>query len=95
MGTCIYKVEEKAKYDQFFDMLRQVRPWWKDGAEKSLMKLIVRLLLPCPGHRYSLDGILCNQLAIAIFPGLLTQHIPTLRSYSNHEIFSSNGAVFP
>jgi hypothetical protein len=34
-AKCLLK-EAKARYDQFFDMFRQVRPWWKDGADKII-----------------------------------------------------------
>lgn len=34
-AQCLLK-EAKARYDQFFDIFRQVRPWWKDGADKII-----------------------------------------------------------
>ena len=34
-SQCLLK-EAKAKYDQFFDDFRQVRGWWKEGADKLI-----------------------------------------------------------
>lgn len=34
-AQCLLK-EAKARYDQFFDDFRQVRPWWKEGADNII-----------------------------------------------------------
>ena len=34
-SQCMLK-EAKAKYDQFFDDFRQVKGWWKEGADKMI-----------------------------------------------------------